>query len=104
VPGKIVVTDLKPRPAIVERQIKSGSGPMTPIIFENRTDMRVHLYWPDFKGARTERGIVAPGTTRCDCTYASHAWLVQHEDGAFIGIYVADHTVSRIVIRNERKP
>jgi hypothetical protein len=29
---------------------------------------------------------------------------VKHEHGAFIGIYVADRTVNRIVVRNERKP
>jgi hypothetical protein len=103
-PGRITVTDLQPLPASAEGQIKSSSGPITQIIFENRTDKPIHLYWLDFKGARAERGTVAPGTTRCDCTYASHAWFVQYEDGVFIGIYVAERTVNRIIIGGVKKP
>ena len=104
VPERLVVTDLKPLPASAEGQIRSGNGLITQIIFENRIDKPVRLYWLDFDGARTGRGVVAPGTRRCDCTYASHAWLVQHEDGAFIGIYVADRTVGRVLIQDGPTP
>jgi hypothetical protein len=103
-PGKVVVTDLKALPASAEGQVKSGSGPMTPIVFENQTDQPVHVDWLNFKGARSERGIVPPGSTRSDSTYASHAWLLQRESGAFIGIYVAGPTVNRIVIPDDRQP
>ena len=102
-PGKIEVTDLKPLPATTEGQIKSGHGPISPLLFVNRTDQPVRLYWLDDHGMRIERGFVAPGVTRCESTYASHAWLVQHEDGG-VGIYVAGHTLNRIVLAKERKP
>jgi VHL beta domain len=100
-PERIVVTDLKPLPASAEGHIKSGSGPMTPIVFENHTGEPVHIDWLDFDGARSERGIVPPGGTRCDATYASHVWLLQRQTGAFIGIYVAETNVNRIVVRDE---
>jgi len=101
-PEKLVVTDLEPHPATAEGRLKSGNGPMTQIIFENRMEQPARVYWLDFEGARSDRGMVAPGTTRCDATYASHVWLVQSGEGNFIGIFVAERKVGRVVIGDRR--
>jgi len=98
-PEKVVVTDLQPLPASAEGKIKSGDGPMTPIVFENQTAKPVHIDWLDFKGERSDYGVVPPGGARCDSTYATHAWLLRRESGEFIGIYVAGRTINRVIIQ-----
>ena len=102
-PEKIVATNLKPLPASAEGKLKSANGPITPIIFINRTEKPVRVFWLDFTGARKDYGIVAPGATRSDSTYATHVWLLEKEGGEFAGIYIAERAVNRVEIQ-EQKP
>jgi hypothetical protein len=99
-PGRIDVTDLPALPAEREGQVRSQDNqPSTEVFFHNQTDQPVHLWWLDQQGKRRDYGEVAPGDVKSQSTFATHAWLLVRQDGTVLGIYVADRTIGRIVIR-----
>jgi hypothetical protein len=97
-PGKVEVEDLKPLPAAAEGAVRSQGGqPATEIVFVNRGDTPVELFWLDFEGKRQGRGPLPPGGVESESTYAGHAWLVQKADGTVLGRYVCGRAVGRVV-------
>jgi len=98
-PGRTEVEDLAARPADEEGRVKSlGGQPATEMIFLNRTGAMLRLFWLDFEGRRKGYGAVPPGGVASESTCAAHAWLVEREDGAVVGIYVAGRAVGRVVV------
>lgn len=98
-PGKVEVADLAPLGPDAEGQIRSKSNqPTTQVLFINRTDQPVERFWLDFEGKRKSYGTVAPGTMASGDTFVTHTWLMEGPGGKFLGIYVLDRAVGRIVI------
>jgi hypothetical protein len=103
-PGRIEMEDLKPLPAAEEGTVRSKGGqPATEIVFVNRGDAPVELFWLDFEGKRQGHGPLPPGSVMSESTYAGHAWLVQSADGAVVGRYVCGRPVGRVAVGESKK-
>ncbi|MGD0089686.1 MAG: DPP IV N-terminal domain-containing protein, partial [Planctomycetota bacterium] len=79
------------------------NGPETSLSFVNRTAKDVKLFWLDWAGERQPYGVVRPGQTHEQHTFAGHVWLVTDSDGKPQGVYqaVEDHAT---VIVDGAKP
>lgn len=56
-----------------------SSSTRTEIVFENRTDLTLDLYWVNQSGKQVSYGTLAPGETRSQSTYTGHVWQVANE-------------------------
>ncbi len=102
VPGAAAGAGLTPRsPA----GVRSGAnGEETEIVFRNRTNAPVKLFWLDAAGERREYGIVAPGAERAQHTFAGHAWLITRADGTPLVAFIAEPGSRPAVITGEAPP
>ena len=48
---------------------------------ENLTDREIQLFWYDYEGTPTPYGIIQPGETAAQQTYATHPWEARRVDG-----------------------
>jgi hypothetical protein len=99
-PGKIEVKELAPLGPEAEAKTRSGdSRRPTTIIFVNKTDKPVEKFWLDFGGKRKSYGTLRPGGMDSISTFATHAWLIEGQNKAVLGIFVAEEGIGRAVIR-----
>jgi dipeptidyl-peptidase 4 len=66
------------------------TGPETSIIFVNKTQGGVELFWLDADGERRSYGTLKPGEERDQHTYAGHVWLAVDGTGAVLAGFEAD--------------
>ena len=66
-----------------------GGGGESGILFENRLDQEVSLFWVDTGGKRQPYGTLQPGQQRDQHTFEHHAWLVLDIDGNPVAAFVA---------------
>ncbi len=103
-PDSMQVVDLAPLGRDAEGKIRSQSNqPATEVIFINRTAKPVERFWLDTEGKRRSYGIIPPGAIQSAGTFATHAWLLAGKDGEFLGIYVPDNRIGRIMIEGPPK-
>jgi hypothetical protein len=101
-PEAVRVVNLGPLGSEAEGKIRSKSNqPSTQVIFINRTAEPVERFWLDTEGKRRSYGTIAPGSIESQGTFATHAWLLTGKDGAFLGIYVPDERIGRVVIESD---
>ncbi|EMI45778.1 peptidase S9, prolyl oligopeptidase active site domain protein [Rhodopirellula sp. SWK7] len=79
------------------------------IEFVNKSDKTVQTFWVDGKGDRVAFATLAPGETKRQHTYISHAWEVVGDDGTYFGSIVAEKSKTRAEIektftRRQRRP
>ncbi len=105
-PGKAQVKDLAPLGPGAEGKVRSKDHqPATTVIFVNKTGKPIKRFWLDVEGNRKDYGMVLPGGVDSISTFVTHAWLLEGSDGEFLGIFVADEAIGRIVVREAgRKP
>jgi dipeptidyl aminopeptidase/acylaminoacyl peptidase len=84
------------------RPSRSG-GDQTEIVFDNRTQQDVQLFWIDTNGERQPYGTIKAGERRNLNTYAGHVWLVQNADGRPLGVYEATDSPGTAVIGERRR-
>lgn len=98
------------RPLAFLRRSRNG-GEETAIVFKNRLEKPVAIFWVDISGERQAYGIIEPDEQREQHTFAGHVWLVTDEDdkelAAFAGasregVAVIDGTVVKPRIRSRR--
>ncbi len=63
-------------PVLPEPHASERAGAETAIIFLNRLDSEVGLFWVDNTGARQAYAVVKPGESRRQHTFAGHCWVV----------------------------
>lgn len=63
------------------RRVNRGGGPETHIVFINRSDREVELFWSAGPNQQTSYGKLAPGATRTQHTFTGHVWLVAGPEG-----------------------
>ena len=92
------------------RSSRNG-GEETEIVFHNRLQKQVAIFWVDTRGERHAYGVIEPGEQREQHTFAGHVWLVTDEDGnelvAFAGasneeVAVIDGTIVKPRTRSRR--
>lgn len=74
------------------------TGAETQLLFSNRTDNEVELFWLDSGGQRQSYGTLPPGGESRQHTYAGHVWLVANKDGAPVAVYVAEEQRAKVLI------
>jgi hypothetical protein len=68
------------------------------VIFINRSDQPVRMFWLDMEGKRRDYGVIQPHGLQTQSTYVTHAWLLEGPGGEVLGIYVPGPTIGRVVI------
>lgn len=83
-------------PQLVTRS--SNGGPPVDLIFKNRTDESLDLFWLDARGASRPYGKIRAGSDRTQGTFAGHAWLLRNQSGRIvIGFEATSATAPAIV-------
>jgi hypothetical protein len=77
---------------------KSLSGPITMVLFENRSGRSVKIYWVSPDGTHRLYGELSPGGTRKQKTYGGNTWLITDKDDKPLGHFIAEPLASRAVI------
>ena len=94
-------TGKTPRPgsgssSLVETMPAPGSGPAVTIAFENTSDQPLHFFWRPDEDNAVAYGVVDPGRSRNQGTYAGHVWEVRTKDGESLGFVRAETTTGVI--------
>jgi dipeptidyl aminopeptidase/acylaminoacyl peptidase len=74
------------------------------VIFANKTDAAVELFWINQQGKRKSYGRVAAGGTRDMSTYAGHVWLVADANGETLAVVEARADALELVIDGKSRP
>ncbi len=64
-------------------------GSSTEIVFINRREQAIELFWVPRSGKTQSYGKLAPGATHSQHSYAGHAWMTKDADGKRIAAFVA---------------
>jgi arylsulfatase len=80
------------------RAPKSRSGVGTAVIFQNKSELLVKVYWVDPGGKRKPYGELKPGATRRQNTYSNATWLITDQNDKPLGHFIAGGYEARAVI------
>ncbi len=86
-PGTSTLVGAMPEPA---------GGPAVTITFENTSGAPLHLFWRSDHDNAVAYGVVAPGRSRNQGTYAGHVWEVRTASGESLGFVRAETTTGLI--------
>jgi serine/threonine protein kinase/Tfp pilus assembly protein PilF len=89
---------LPPEPLARESELRSGFGPQSCLIAFNRTSQPLQVYWIDFSGQRSARGVLEPGESWFQITGATHPWLFVDDEGKSRALYVSEPGMTKAVI------
>lgn len=81
-------------------EASGGSTRDTEVVFENRLDHPVLLYWIANDGQRRKYGRIAAGESRAQHTYASHVWLVTSLEDEPLAAFRAERRKARAPIED----
>lgn len=80
---------LQKLPPEKERSLRAYAGVPVSVVFINRTDRTVHVYWLDYKGQRKSYGAIPPGGRQVQNTFSTHPFVITDEDDRGLVIFVA---------------
>ncbi len=80
------------------------TGAETQIVFINRMEKNIELFWLDSGGERRSYGTLEPGGQRRQNTYAGHVWLAADAEGNAIAVYQAVEQQARALVGVEAAP
>ncbi len=102
-PGAEQGTDLPARFPDPDLRSRNGGGE-TEVLFVNRTEGPVRLFWLAGDGERREYATVPPGGMHRQHTYAGHAWLAVTAEGKPLAAFVGAEKPGRAVIAGTAAP
>lgn len=73
-----------------EGTIKSATGASTYVMFKNKTDAQISIYWLNAQGKRTLYKKLAAGESHNQQTYVTHPWLIANAQDSCVGIYTPE--------------
>lgn len=73
-----------------EGTIKSATGASTYVMFKNKTDAQISIYWLNAQGKRTLYKKLAAGESHNQQTYVTHPWLIANAQDHCVGIYTPE--------------
>ncbi len=79
-------------------EYSSRTGAETRLLFINRTEKEVEIFWLDARGNRQSYGKIQPGKRHQQHTYAGHVWLVADSEDKTIAVYEAITRHARVLI------
>ena len=77
---------------------KSFSGSATEILFTNKADYKVKIFWIEFGGAAKLYGELEPGATRTQSTYSNASWLITNEKDKPLGYFRTTGKIGHAII------
>ncbi len=81
-----------------------ATGGSTEILFENRLNNAVKLFWNDTSGQLTEYATISAGASHRQHTYAGHVWVLSVEKDRPLGAVRARSSSSRFVLDETTQP
>lgn len=90
-------------PAERRARPSTRTGPETEIIFENRLDREVEVFWLDDQGSRQSYGKIAPRGRKAQHTFSGHVWLVADERGETLAVFEAADRPDNAVINGDTR-
>jgi len=73
-----------------EGTIKSGTGASTYVMFKNKTEAEISVYWLNAQGKRQLYKKLAAGQSHNQQTFVTHPWLIANAQDACVGIYTPE--------------
>lgn len=89
---------VRPRPS------RQAAGPRTSLTFINRLAEPVELFWLEPSGSRRSYGLIEPGQSRTQSTYAGHRFLLVTPSGREVACYEAQEHDTRAEISENLPP
>ena len=77
---------------------KSENGDNTEVVFENKSNRTVKIYWVSYGNELKLYGELEPGKTRLQNTYANNTWLISDENDKPLGYFIVGPKKSLAVI------
>ena len=77
---------------------KSENGENTEVVFENKSDRKVKIYWVSYGDELKLYGELEPGKTHRQNTYANNTWLISDENDKPLGYFIVGPEKSLAVI------
>lgn len=81
---------------------KSNNGAYTTVVFENKLDHRVKLFWVGYDGNLKPYGAIDAGATYLQSTYSNNTWLIADENDNPLGYFTATSKIARAVIPSQK--
>jgi dipeptidyl-peptidase-4 len=75
-----------------------NTGAETDITFINRLAEEVEIFWSDTDGKRISYGMLRPGETRPQHTFAGHVWVVCARNGNVLAVFEAEQSTGTAVV------
>jgi dipeptidyl-peptidase 4 len=79
------------------------TGEQSQIRFVNKTNRKIELFWMDTQGKRRSYGIIGPGASREQHSYAGHVWLIADQEGNTLGVFECQEKPAEAVIEINMK-
>jgi hypothetical protein len=73
-----------------EGTIKSATGASTYVMFKNKTDSDISVYWLNAQGKRQLYKKLPAGQSHNQQTFVTHPWLIANAQDACVGIYTPE--------------
>lgn len=73
-----------------EGTIKSGTGASTSVMFQNKTNADISVYWLDAQGKRQLYKKLSAGQSHTQQTFVTHPWLIANAQDKCVGIYTPE--------------
>lgn len=73
-----------------EGTIKSATGASTYVMFKNKTDSDISVYWLNAQGKRQLYKKLSAGQSHNQQTFVTHPWLIANAQDACVGIYTPE--------------
>ncbi|MDP7206858.1 MAG: hypothetical protein QGH11_14880, partial [Pirellulaceae bacterium] len=67
---------------------KSENGDNTEVVFENKSNRKVKIYWVSYGNELKLYGELEPGKTRRQNTFANNSWLITDKDDKPLGYFI----------------
>ena len=76
----------------------SKSGDFITVIFENKRDSLVKLYWVEYGGGQRHYGDIEPGARRLQTTYSDASWVITDKSENLLGYFRTGNQIATAVI------
>ncbi|MBT9546279.1 MAG: hypothetical protein IV090_12895 [Candidatus Sericytochromatia bacterium] len=73
-----------------EGTIKSATGASTYVMFKNKTESDISVYWLNAQGKRQLYKKLSAGQSHNQQTFVTHPWLIANAQDACVGIYTPE--------------
>lgn len=82
----------------VELQTSGASGERVDLVFQNRLNTTVEMFWVDSAGRPRSYGKIEPGESNTMSTFQSHVWLLRSAEGRNLALVPAQYDGQKVTL------